>query len=411
MLGSTLRIAWRNLGRNRRRTALALAAIAIAQMSVLLVDGLMHGFVDSTLESLTGPMTGHAQVHHPEWREEQAPDLAIDDLEAKLAAVRATEGVESAFARLYGPALAAREVDGFPVLVIGIDVDSERAQDGLLQGLPPEAAPEPGTVLVGAILAREQGLEVGDEIAIMGTAADGSIANDLWTVSGLLATPVDQIGRQGLLVPLATAQEVFAMPDMAHEITIHGVGDPSQARALADRVGAADGLAELEVLAWDELAPELAQFFQIAGVYGFFVMFIVFLAAAAGVANTMLMATFERRRELGMLLALGLTPGRLVRMIVFEAVILGLLGVLIGSLIGGALVAWQGAVGINFYGGGEDTAQIAMYGVSFTEALYPRLAVGDVVPGFVGICVVSIFSALWPALSAARLEPVEAMRG
>ena len=110
MIGSGLRIAWRNLGRNVRRTALTLGAIAIAQCAVLQMDGLMNGIVDSTLESVTGPLMGHVQIHEPSWREERAPDLVIEDVEATLAAVRGTEGVEAAYARIYAPALIAREV-------------------------------------------------------------------------------------------------------------------------------------------------------------------------------------------------------------------------------------------------------------------------------------------------------------
>ncbi|MGE0790529.1 MAG: ABC transporter permease, partial [Sandaracinaceae bacterium] len=135
---------------------------------------------------------------------------------------------------------------------------------------------------------------------------------------------------------------------------------------------------------------------------------IVFLAAAAGVANTMLMATFERRRELGMLLSLGTSPGRLVRIILIEAVLLGLFGVFIGCVIGGTIVAIQGAVGINPWASGD--ANVAIYGVSFNEAMYPRLLWSDYVPGFIGVSVVSILAALLPAIHAARLEPVEAMR-
>jgi putative ABC transport system permease protein len=411
MLGSTLRIAWRNLGRNKRRTALALAAIAVAQTAVLLVDGLMNGFVDNTLESLTGPMVGDLQLHHPEWREEQAPDLVIEDIDGTLEAVRRVDGVETAFARLYSPALAAKDIDGFAVQVIGLQVEEERAPGGLLEGLPREALPQAGHVLVGSRLALEQDLEVGDELAIMGSAADGSIANDLLVVSGILRTPVETIDRAGLLVPLASAQEIFVMEGQAHEITVHGEGGPELAEALTARVAAVPAVEGLEALSWNELAPQLAQFFQLAGYYGYVVMVIVFLAAAAGVVNTMLMATYERRRELGMMLSVGAAPRRLILMIVYEAVLLGLLGVLLGTVLGSLLVAWQGAVGLEFFDATNQRADVAIFGVSFSRPVYPYLTLNDVWPGFIAIGLVSVLSALWPAIGAARMEPVEAMRG
>ena len=145
--------------------------------------------------------------------------------------------------------------------------------------------------------------------------------------------------------------------------------------------------------------------------YGLIVLLIVFVAAAAGVMNTMLMATFERRRELGMLLSLGTTPARLVRMILTEAVVMGLLGVLLGSVLGGLLVYWQSQTGINMVlTSEEDVTEMAIYGISFAGDIYPYLRVRDFVPGFVGVSVVSIVAALWPAIHTARLEPMEAMR-
>lgn len=409
MLGSTTRIAWRSLGRNRKRTAFALTAIAVAQMAVLLVDGLMNGVAESTSAAITGPMIGHVQVHAPEWREEQAPDLAIDRLDERLARIRAIPGVERAYPRLFAPALVAREIDGHAAMIVGLDGALESAPGGMLEGLPPDARPRQHVVLVGAALAREMEIEIGDELAVLGSGADGSMANDLVTVGGLLQTPIDAVNRLGIVMSLETAQDTFAMPDMAHEITIRGTGTSDDASELATRVRAE--LHGLEVLPWRELAPEAAALLGIVGYYGLVVMLIVFVAAAAGVANTMMMATFERRRELGMLLSLGTTPMRLVRMIVTEAVILGLAGVLVGSLIGAALVFWQGQVGIDMMASesGRPT-NAAVYGISFASALHPFLRATDFVPGFAGIVVVSILAALGPALSTARLEPMEAMR-
>ncbi len=408
---TVLRIAWRNLGRNVRRTLLALGAIAVAQLAVLLIDGLMNGWQDSILTSLTGPMVGHAQIHVPGWREEQAPDLAIDRLEQRLTAVRAAPGVTEAFARIYAPALVARDIDGRAALIVGLDVERESRAGGMLEGLPEQGRPHDRVALVGAELARASGIEVGDELAIIGQGADGSMANDLLTVGGILATPVEAVNRLGVVVALSTAQEVFVMPDMASEITILGSGSIDDASALSDGLRALPLLSELEVLPWNELSPELAQFREIGGLYGIVVLCIVFVAAAAGVANTMLMATFERRKELGMLLSLGITPLRLVVMIVAEALVLGVLGVVVGSVLGAILVAWQGYVGIDLATiGSANSTSISFYGLTFSGALHPHLFPHDFVPGFVGVVVVSMIASLWPAAITARLEPMEAMR-
>jgi len=158
VLSTTFRIAWRNLGRKLRRTALALAAIAVAQVAVLAMEGLMNAWVDTMLESLTGPMMGHAQIHDPDWREERAPDLVIDDVDATLAAVRALPDVQDAYARIYAPALVARDIDGHGVMVVGADVEAETGDGGMLQGLPAEGIPGDHEVIVGSTLARDVGI-------------------------------------------------------------------------------------------------------------------------------------------------------------------------------------------------------------------------------------------------------------
>lgn len=409
-MGSTWRLAFRNLFRNPRRTLLALGAIAVAQSSVLMLDGMLNGFAENSFDTLTGPMFGHVQVHAPEWREERAPDLAIDDLEARLAALRAVDGVDAAYARVHAPALAAREVDGHAVMVLGVDMEAESGRHGLLEGIDAAALDQEVPVLVGAMLAREAGITVGDELAILGQGADGSMANDLLVVTGILDTPLDEIRRAGIVAPIGEVQRIFALPDQAHEITIRG-GEPENAAALAARIASMDEMSSMEVLDWRALAPEMAQMMGMTQSMGFIVLFIVFLAAAAGVANTMLMATHERRRELGVMLALGTSPFRLLRMVLLEAVLLGLSGVVAGSLLGGGLVLYWSKTGVDMtLGGAAETQDMAMFGMAMDLNVYPFLTVADLVPGVVGIVIVSVLAALLPAIGTARLEPMEAMR-
>ncbi len=407
---TTLRIAWRNLGRNKRRMALAVFAIALAQLAVLWTDGLMNGWIDSTVHALTGPMLGHVQVHAPRWENEHAIEQTVDHVDERLAALRALPGVEHASARIYTPALVARDTDARAAMIIGLDVSGE-STSGLLEGVPRDQLPSGHGVLVGATFARQLGLSVGDELVVLGQSVDGSIANDLFTVSGILRTPVEEVDRRGVVMALAAAQETFAMPDRANELTLRA-HDASSADALAARVAALDGFDGLDVQSYRELAPELTEFVDMAGAYGLIVLALVMIAAAAGVANTMLMATFERRRELGMMLAIGASPARMVRMVIAEAVVTGLVGVTVGTLLGALLVFWQSRNGVDIaaLGGSSSGSELAMYGVAVAGELHPWLRFSDVALGFVGVTLVSILAALWPALHTARLEPVQAMR-
>jgi ABC-type lipoprotein release transport system permease subunit len=407
---STSRIARRNLGRNRKRTALALGAIALAQCGVLLIDGLIKGYDDAMVDAVTGPMLGHVQLHAPAWRAEQNVDASLEHLHDKLARLRAVPGVARASARIYAPALLARGDQGFVGVVMGVDPGQERGATGLLGASA--TVLERSEVLLGAGLAQAMATKVGDELAIVGQAADGSIANDLYRVVGTVRSQVDLLQSTGVIMNLADAQQLFVMEDQAHEISVHG-HDSGSASALAAAIASRPELAGTEVKAWTELAPELTTMLRLHHLFTWVVVLLVFVAAAAGVANTMLMATFERNHELGMLLALGCAPARIVAMIALEALMLGLLGVLLGSALGVSatfLIRLHGGIDIASLGGRDALERLTFAGMNCAFRIVPRCEPLTVLGGLLAVTFTVFLSALWPALHAARLQPVEAMR-
>lgn len=406
MIGTNLQLAWRNLWRSRRRTILALVAIGLSQALVLSYNGLLRGYADWMVDVITGPMLGHVQVHASGWRRDRALDktFAVD---APLAALRHLPEVESAHARIYAPALGAVGEEGFALMVVGVEPAAELGAHGLLSGAA-GLVPTARKVLVGRALALANGLTVGSELALVGQGADGSLANDLYAVAGVVDTPVDLVNRMGVLMALDEAQALLAMPGEAHEIVMRA-RDPERAEALAAGAAALPELGGLEVLDWKRIAPELLGLIEIVEMSWTFVLLLVFLAAAAGVANTMLMSTFERTHELGMLLALGATPGRLVRLVVVEALALGLVGVLAGTVLGVAVVAITGRTGVDLTALSGGPSNLSFAGLRFSLTFYPSLTPFDVLVSVIGVAAVSLLAALWPAVRVARLQPTSAL--
>ncbi|HEY7726391.1 MAG TPA: FtsX-like permease family protein [Anaeromyxobacteraceae bacterium] len=405
---TTWRIAWRNLWRNRRRTGLALAAIGLSQALVLSYDGVLRGYGGWMVATVTGPMLGHVQAHAPEWRRDRAVDRVIPDADAAVAALRADPEVAGATARAWAPALAAVGTEGHAVLVVGVDPAQEAGTHGLLAGAG--ALPEGRRVLVGTLLAQGMGARTGDSLALIGQGADGSLANDLFVVAGTLDSSVDAVNRHGVVLALAEARELLALGGTAHEIVVRA-RDPDRAEALAERLRGHPALAGLEVLPWKALAPEMVSLIDLVYVAGFFLLVVVFVAAAAGVANTMLMATFERTGELGMLLALGTGPGRVVRLVLAEALALGLAGSAAGTALGGGLVLAFARRGVNLAalaGGGPE--QLSFAGTRWSMLVHPELAAADVAQTVGAVLLTSLLAAAWPAFRAARLEPAGALR-
>ena len=406
---STLKIGWRNLGRNKKRTGLALLAIGVGQFALLASNGLMRGYADNIRLAITGPMVGHAQVHAPKWRKERALDLYVENLSGVMREIRNDEAVGSAAGRIYAPVLVAPEQDAFVAIVVGLDIEVESEPYGMLSGLDEPLRDR--HVLLGHRLAKKIAAGQGDEIAVVGQAADGSLANDLYIVQDIISSPADIVNQSGVVMSLANAQELFVMPDQAHEIVIR-TKQAGEAEQMVQRLGQSPALAEMEIKPWTEIIPELVIILRTSDYVGYFVVIIVFIAAVTGIANTLMMATFERMHEFGMLLALGSRPRRLIRLIVIEAILTGLLGVLFGTVLGYLFVVGTADSGIDMasWGGSGEVKDMAYKGLNLPLHVFPRLESSDTLLGLVAVMFTSLVASIWPAWIAARLEPMEAMR-
>lgn len=419
-------MAFRNLGRNRKRTGLALASLAIAQFFVLSTDGFMVGYGDALRDVMTGPMLGHVQVHEPEFREKRAMDLVIPNAAEKIAELRAEPAVKAVFPRTFAPSLAAKTEAGFTAVVVGLDTEAERVTGGFLdpgkvkaasgelnwtlETAGPSVAPHPA--VIGTVLARRQGVKIGDELALMGQRADGSIAADLVKVVGTFASDAQIITESGIVLELAVAQDIFGLDDSVHELTLRGER-ASEAEQLAAKLEAMPSMQDLEVLPWQEGAPELLQMLGMMDYSTLIILAFIFLAAAAGIANTMVMSAFERTRETGVLLALGATPGRIIAVFVVETILLGTIGLSLGTLLGAAFNAYLHVDGFNMgalSGGEASLDELSYQGVSLNVRIFPRTRPVVLLQSSIAMGVTCFLAVLWPVRFITRMLPTEAMR-
>ncbi len=407
---STLRLAWRGLGRNRKRTALAIAAIGLGQFAFLASAGIMRGYAEHYFDSVTGPLVGHVQIVAPGWHQERAVDQTLDNVETMLAAIRRQSQVARAVPRIYAPVLAALEEDGFVGVVVGADPALEGVADGLLGSAELAGLLGDGRVLVGKGLARQRGIETGAELAVVGQDIDGSIASGLYEVAAVIESPVELVNSTGIVAGLQDVQALLRMDDEAHEIAVR-VREAEQLDQVAAALGAQRALQGAEIKLWHEVIPQLAGIIKLMDVYSLVVLAIVCLASIAGIANTMMMSTFERRRELGMLLALGANPRRLFGMVATEAVLLGALGGVLGTGLGACFAALTAGSGFDLAElGGEKSFEIGFEGVQIASRVYPEVRGSDVLAGVSAVLVTALSACVWPLLHVGRLEPVEAMR-
>jgi ABC-type lipoprotein release transport system permease subunit len=297
-------------------------------------------------------------------------------------------------------------------MFMGVDPEREVALTRFLDELVEGRLPEPGRyeLLIGDEMARQLATGVGDELVLVGSAADGSMANDLYTVAGVFRTGLVEFDARTAVLAIGDLQAlIYLDPARIHEIAV-ATADPAEADAVAARLAAAidAGSREIEVASWTVLNPVLVDYVGLAdSIYWIFIV-IIFAIASFGIANTMLMATFERRREFAVMLALGATPRAIVGTVLSEAAAVGLLSLAIGSAVTFPLMVWWATAPPSLaWLFGSVTLQGAL--------LEPSLRVGYDVPAWTwsafGLVLTALLAALYPAAKAARVPPADTLSG
>ena len=417
MTGPWRRIGWRNLGRNRKRTALTALGLAVGYVAVVFMIGWAEGIMAELVENATSLVSGQIEIHDEEFLPERSLYDTIGgragaDVAALLSTIDADESVVAAAPRVYAGGLVSSGEATSAGMLLGIDPEREVALTRFLDPLAAGRLPAPGAneIVVGEELARQLATAVGAELVVVASGADGSLANDLYTVSGIFRTGLVEFDASSAVMPITDLQALVVLdPGRIHEIAV-ATRDPSSAVRTARNLAAALGADDraLAVESWSELNPVLAEYVALADSMYWIFIIIIFAIASFGVANTMLMATFERRREFAVMLALGASPWSIVGTVLYEAIAIGLVSLALGAVVTVPLMVW-------FY-----TAPPSLdwlYG-NFTlmgALLTPSLRVGYNAPAWtwatIGLIVTAVIAAFYPAVRAARVPPADTLSG
>ncbi len=396
--------AWRNLWRNPRRAWITLAAVTANTAVLIATYALMHGLMTHAVDNATNLVTGQAEVHAPGYLARRSLYATVEGWRESVARMEARGALCAP--RSFGFGLLARGNKSAGARMWGVDPAAEQRAFTLHRHVETggflSTVPQNG-VLLGRKLAKSLNAGVGDELVVVVQAADGSLGNDLFHVTGILKAVGEEMDRSAALLNREDFARLFALPDRVHEIAANSLGamTPDQVGAIA--WAASPGM---EVKTWRELMPTLSDmvnFFDAAMVIfgGVFL-----LAGGLGVMNTMLMATFERMREFGIMKALGASPWRIVRDVAAEAVVLGAVSAAAGALVGLAGSWYLKVHGI------DTTAfagQYAVAGVAFDPVWKAVITPRGVWWPVASMTAVSFLASLYPAALAARLDPVKAI--
>jgi len=404
-----VRLAWRNLWRHSRRTWLTASAIAFVTMLMVFLITLQLGSYDLMVDSSLRIFTAQMQVQHKGYLEKPQIRKIIPDAQGLAQRLRqdpALNGVGVAV-RAQSFALASSGTRSYGTQVVGVEPEHEPRVSTiprLIKSGRYLSAPSAQEAVLGNALARNLNIKVGDELTLLGSAMDGSVAATIVPVVGLFESGMRDLDRVLVELPLQNFQDVFGMGQSAHAIALLAPDLKQLPQLKRDVMRLLPPTAELEVLDWERLIPGLKQLIQADWTTGWFTYTALIVVVTFSILNTFIMSVLERTREFGVMLALGATPLRIGSLVFIETALLALIGLAIGVGLGLLVAGYCSIYGFTYPGLKELMGQYGLPGL-----IYPKLTATTILLGPAVILAFILVAALYPALRIRRLEAVEAI--
>ena len=400
-----LNLAWRNLWRNKRRSVIILISVAIGVIATVLLDTLSRGMAYQMLDNQVGSHVTHMQVHRKGFQKNPIIQNSIEHPETVLRAIASTDGIDEFSARVVTFGLLSSAGSSSGTSIVGVDPEVERKltsiESSIIEGS--YLSGQPHEIVIGRALAGKLEVGLGDRVVAMASAKDGHMGSELFRVVGIFETFSSEFDKMSVYVPRSSAQAMLGLGEEVSEFAML-VSNTEQIRSIEETLEAKLG-DRYEVLPYMEILPflvlQIELFDQSMAVF----YVIIGIALIFGIINTMLMSVFERIKELGVLKAIGMKNDRILMMVLYEALLLGVLGTAAGFVIGYLIYLPLSDSGVDLSMFSEG---LRSFGVG--AIIYPVLTAGVIVNALLIIPLVAVLGAVYPAVRAMRLEPVQAIR-
>ena len=405
-LGALTTLAWRNLWRNYRRTIIMLAAISIGVWAMIFMTALMRGMVDEMIKDSIKTLIGHVQIHHPLYRDDPNIVNSIAEPTGSLLIALNSPPIKAWGARIRVPAVISSERESKGVVMVGIEPTKEKllsyVADNITEGRFLQDSCDKG-VLIGEKMARQLETRLGKRIVLMSQDPDNNIVDRGFRIVGIYKAKLPSLEEQYVFIGLETARQLLQMPGLVSEIEAVGKDyRPEYVDMILQQI-AKSAPTSHEVLPWYRIDNYMGTMLTVMD--GFVVVWVVIIFAALsfGLVNTLVMAIFERVREIGLMQALGMKPSSIMIQILIESLFLLLLGLLIGNLLS--------VISIEPLKDGIDISVVAkgMEMMGSASILYPALKLSDVILANCIVITLGILASCLPAWHASRLKPIEAI--
>lgn len=406
-----IRLAWRNIWRNSRRTFVILTAIVIGVWSMVFLGALMRGIESGMIRNGIKTLTGHLQIHAEGYDRDPVIDYRIDDprqLDTILRKVLPSDARWTHRIRVNAVASNARHSAG--VTLVGI-LPSRESEISFIGGavrkgdmLAPDSR---NNIIIGQALLDKFETRIGHKLVLMSQDADNEIASHAFKITGVFQTEMEATEKQYVFVPLAASQQMLKVGNDISEVSVLLADDPingSNSRYTADALQKKLADTHYKIQTWRELLPMLNAYLDLSDGFIYIWYVVVFVAMGFGIVNTTLMAIFERMREFGILKSLGMKPGWIIREVLTESCLLLAFGCLIGSaggLLSVLLLSRQG-IDLSAMAAGAEFA-------GMSRVIYPDIMLQDFFMANGVVVALGLVVSLYPAIKAARFKPVEAL--
>jgi ABC-type lipoprotein release transport system permease subunit len=400
-----IKLAWRNLLRNKRRTIIAGTAIGMGLAALVFTDALMIGMNDHLVHSGTATFMGDAQVHRQGYRETHDIELTINNPDGVVSTLKASPIVDCFAPRVYSFAMVGSPANNEGVSMVGVDPENERClslvDDTIVAG--DYFAGGLRDIVIGSELAELLEVELGDRVVLtVAQAHTGDLEQELFRVSGIYHLNIKEMDRGMAFIPLPKAQRMLNLEGQIHEVAIK-LTDTKL--AMNEHLPLWTELSKNgnEAVGWPKLLPQLSAAMRLTNFSLLIIGLVLFAVVSLGIINTLFMSLYERMFEFGVLRAVGTRPSSIFRLVLGEAGALSVISIILGLVISAVVLIIVSRYGINYTG-------IEYAGVTFRDRIYPVVRGVQFVKYPLWVFVITTVVGLYPAAYAARLTPARAMR-
>lgn len=401
-----IQMAWRNIWRNKVRSLVIITSVSLGLVAGIFVLAMYEGMLQSRVRAVIETEVAHLQVHHPKFKDDYEARYSIELDTNQIEVLKQLQLVKAMARRSVTQGMLATSTGSSGVQVFGVEPKQEnlvsQLESKLIDGRNFDSTKRNQT-LIGKKLADKMQLKIGSKIVLTFTDREGTIVSAAFRVAGIYQTDNTPLDERNVYVKLADLNRLIGMNDEFHELAILLKSDNARESAKASLQKILDGY---QVETWQEISPETRLMIETTNQYSVIFIGIIMLALAFGIINTMLMAILERSREIGMLVALGMNRARLFLLVLWETVLLTMVGVPFGLIAAWFIVGYYNNVGIDISGfSGE-----AMSGFGFSSMIRPEFPWSQLLMVIYIVIGTALFASVFPSYKALRLQPVDAMR-